>query len=870
MRLFFVFIFITTGSFILNAQRSFAFANGFIQNKGQILDQNNETNNSVLFLFAGKGLKIQLRKSGYSYELFYVKDVPAVKPGKKFFENPEDLEKTKIIDSRVDIDFVNMNAEVEVVAEEPKTETLNYITCGKEIYGVNLFKKVTYKNVYSNIDIEFTLTGNDLTPLKYNIILHPGADINQIKFLCKGANSIRLEGNNLKIGTPLGEVTEQIPSSYYSDLPQQYQPVNFKLEKNCISFSCQYDKTRTLVIDPSSNIIWGTYFGGSQIEFCSATGIDSQNNVYIMGHTISNSNIATLGVYQSTIGGNFDLYLTKFNSNGALLWSTYFGGSNYETGYAIFVEPAGNIYVSGNSGSTVNVASPGAHQTVYGGGIDDAILAKFDPTGQRLWSTYYGGNMHDIAMCIAVDGSGNVIIGGHTESANTGNCIATPGAFMTAFSFNVDSYVAKFNTNGVRQWGSYFGDTGYEEAWGAAADASNNVIITGWTSSIAGIATPTCHQPGNGGNNDAYIAKFDPTGANLIWATYYGGTGDEQGVAVEVNAGLIYITGNAGSANNIATPGTYQIASGSAEDVFITCLNLSGVRQWATYYGGNGTDYVSDILLDANKNIFICGETLSTNSISTVGAYQPNIGLINTYDAYFAKFSNNGLKLKLASYYGDAGADNGKGIALDNTGKLYIAGETTSTVNITTPASYMPNAGGGGDAFLAKFCLAPEPAITPTLTTICINQNFSLSATPGFSSYAWNIPVFTSTLSQTGPFAPGNYYYIVTVYDAFGCSGTSDSVKIIVNNCLVGINETTANSEPKIFPNPANETIFIENLDEGKNSSVEIFSSAGQLILITELKTLEKKIDIKNLNPGLYFLKLIGLESSFVKKFIKQ
>src|SRR6185436_18573541 len=127
---------------------------------------------------------------------------------------------------------------------------------------------------------------------------------------------------------------------------------------------------------------------------------------------------------------------------------------------------------------TSNVASAAAHQTLYGGGIDDAVLIKFDPAGQRLWSTYYGANMHDIGFCIATNTLGDIVIAGHTESSNIGNAIATPGAFMTAFSLGVDSYVAKFNTNGVRQWGTYFGDTGYEEAYGVAIDASDNVIIT--------------------------------------------------------------------------------------------------------------------------------------------------------------------------------------------------------------------------------------------------------------------------------------------------------------------------------------------------------------------------------------------------------
>ena len=877
MRLIYTLIFllpihIGVGFLSLNAQSLFPHVNSFIKNNGQILTQDNEANSNVLFLFVGKGLKIQLRKDGYSYEMFSFKDLPAFDPAKKFFEDPSKLTKTKIINSRVDIDFLKMNSNVEVISEGPQSEALNFICSGKEVYGVKQYKKVTYKNIYDNIDIEFTLTGNDLNPLKYNIILHPGAKIDQIKFLCQGAFSIKKTANEIKISTALGEITERIPFSYYTDEPNQNQQVDFGLFNNIISFTCLYNSRKTLVIDPSSNIIWGSYFGGPSIEYCSATGIDAQNNLYITGHTLSTSNIATLGAFQTTLNGNFDLYVAKFSSAGALQWGTYFGGTNYETGLGIFVEPTGNIFVCGNSGSTVNVASPGAHQTVYGGGIDDAILIKFNPAGQRLWSTYYGGNLHDIAFCLTLDNIGNVIIAGHTESINTGSAIATAGAYATAFSFYVDAFIAKFNTNGVRLFGTYYGDSGFEEAWGVATDASGNIIITGFTSSIAGISVPPCYQVNPGGGNEAFIAKFDPSCANIIWATYYGGTADEQGAAIKINSGNIYVTGNTGSSNAISTAGSYQTAPGSSEDVFVVCFNASGVRQWGTYYGGNGSDYVSDIIFDAQNNLLICGNTISTNSISTIGAYQPTIGLVNTYDAFFAKFYNNGTNLILASYYGSDGGDYGKGIAIDNTGKLYMAGETSSTNGLTTPGAYMQSPGGGNDGFLVKFCLAPQPVISPAgNATVCANVTYTLFAPNGYASYIWSNNTFSNSLILTPPLSPGNYYYTVSVNDSFGCSGMSDSTHVTIINCATGLIDALNKDGLKIFPVPAIDFIFIENLDlnTAKNFGIEIYSSIGQLILQNEIKNNDFSINIKDLNTGIYFLKLKGTENISVKKFIK-
>jgi len=859
------------GSFSQNAM---GLSSAFVQNKGQIINQDNERNNDVLFMYTGKGLKIQLRKTGYSYELFSSPNIPKIKPGKKTYDRPEELRDIKTFTSRVDIDFYKMGPSVEVITSGKKTEVLNYITCGKEISNVNLFEKITYKNIYKNIDVEFTLTGNDINPLKYNVILHPGADIDQIKFLCKGANSIEKSQNKIRIKTAIGEITEKIPFSFYTDQPSQNHEVNFKLEKNIISFAGTYDQSKTLVIDPSSNIIWGTYFGGSSLEYCAGTGVDSQNNSYLTGHTLSSSNIATNGVHQTTLSGNFDVFLAKFNPNGALIWGTYFGGNNYETAYCILVEPNGNVYVGGNSGSTSNVASAGAHQTVYGGGIDDAILIKFNTNGQRIWSTYYGADLHDITFGIALDGAGNVLICGHTESNNIANAIATPGAYNTALSFGVDAFLAKFTAAGVRLWGSYYGETGVEEAWGIAADASNNVIITGFTNSLANIATPTSHQPFCAGSVDAFVAKLDPTGSTLIWGTYYGGVADEQGAVVLINAaGNIFVGGNAGSGNGISTPGCYQAIPGSAEDVFLLCLNSNGVRQWGSYYGGDGSDYIYGIITDPQSNLLICGQTLSTNSISTASAYQPSIGLVNTYDAYFAKFKNTGDSLVLGSYYGSSGNDAGKGIALDNTGKLYVAGETNSPSGLTTPGTHMPNAGGSGDAFLGKFCLTPEPFIIPvSVPTLCINDTYTLTASVGYSTYFWSNG-FLGNPQVIGPLTTGTYYYKVTVNDVFGCSGTSaDSAKVVVSSCITGIKEITENPEVKIFPVPADNFIFIENpLQNGKeNYKVEIFSSTGQLISENELKGPENKVDVSSLPPGIYFLKYSSEQNILIKKFLKK
>ncbi len=862
------FLFITFKSF---SEKNYPLASAFIENKGQILNQNYEVNPDVLFLYCGKGIKVQLRTGGYSYEVFKADDLPAINSEKRSKATPEQFSKTTLSSHRVDMEFMNANRNVEILKEGQNTGVLNYFVCGKEVSNINSFNKVIYKNLYNNIDLEFVLSENGSSALKYNVILNYGANITDVKFLCKGASSIKQNPDgSLSISTNFGDINESIPFSYYANFPEQNVKVDYRLNNNLISFSGNYDNSKTLVIDPSTNRIWGTYFGGASTEYCTSTGVDASNNVYIAGYTLSNSNIATSGVYQSTLTGSFDAYVSKFNSNGVQQWGTYFGGPNFDIFYAMHVMPSGIVYAAGDTGSTVAIASGGAHQTVYGGGIDDAILVKFDASGQRLWSTYNGGSMHDISQAVTVDGKGNVIISGQTENT-TG--IATAGVYATVYSLNYDVFITKFNTNGVRQWGTYYGDTGIDEAYGLSSDATYDIYVTGMTTSVFNISSGSVFQSSSGGSMDAFVAKFDSAGVNLIWATYCGGLGDDKGTAVKTDliSGNIYLGGNTTSTNNISSSGAYQSTIGSADDGFLAAFNSSGGRLWGTYYGGNDVDYINGLILDAGKNILITGQTLSTNAMSSAGAYQTNLSAINFYDAFFAKFTNTGDR-KLGTYFGGPDNDYGNGIAIDNLNKIYIAGETISTFSISTTGSHMQTYAGNRDAFLAKFCVAPEPIVSLIgSAATCVNTNYTLTATGGFSSYLWNTGSSSNPLAVTGSSVAGNFYYTITVTDANGCDGTSDSLKVIVNLCT-GINESEENSSIKVFPVPASDIIMVKLNTKMVNSNVtiEIYSALGELVYKNEDQNQNNLIDVKNISSGIYFLRCKTTERIFEKKIVIQ
>jgi hypothetical protein len=395
---------------------------------------------------------------------------------------------------------------------------------------------------------------------------------------------------------------------------------------------------------------------------------------------------------------------------GVRQWGTYYGGTGGDSGLNSAIDANGNVYMAGTTSSNngTSIATVGSHQSVYGGGQDNAYLAKFNSAGVRQWSTYYGGPVREFGLNCALDNSGNVFVVGHSLSS-TLNIVATPGSHQPVFGGIWDAYLVKFNSNGVRQWGTYYGGPGLEHGNGVACDAAGNIYITGKTDALTStaIATPGSHQSTFGGVEDAFLAKFNTNGVRQ-WATYYGGTGTDVGRGVTVDAtGNVYLTGwtDNSVANVIATPGAHQNSFGGGSfDAFVVKFNSNGVRQWGTQYGGNGTDMAYDCDIDIFGNVYMAGKTSSSFSIATPGSHQASFGG-GPQDAFLVSFNSNGTR-NWGTYYGGNGDDESWGCAIHKSGHVYITGLTSSNTGtvMATPGSHQPIYGGGSfDAFIAQF-----------------------------------------------------------------------------------------------------------------------------------------------------------------------
>jgi hypothetical protein len=380
----------------------------------------------------------------------------------------------------------------------------------------------------------------------------------------------------------------------------------------------------------------------------------------------------------------------------------------------------------GSTSSTSGIATAGAHETT----VNDGFLVKFNSSGVRQWGTYFEGN----GNACTTDASGNVYIVGLTNSTSG---IATAGAHQTVMSGSGDAFLVKFNSSGVRQWGTYFGGpfnggSANETGISCATDASGNIYMVGKTPSNSGIATVGAHQTAGGTQFfDAFLVKFNSTGV-IQWGTYYDGLGDTQPNSCATDAsGNVYMAGQVFQEllpdSGISTPGAHQTTYGGGfTDAFLVKFDPNGVRQWGTYYGGSSVEEGTSCAIDPSGNVYMAGHTGSTTGIATAGAHQTVFGG-GGLDGFLVCFNSSGVR-QSGTYYGECFVSD---CATDASGNVYMAGITTSSSGIATAGAHQTANGNSGynDAFLVKFSgisVGINETINDKLFTIYPNPSQSI------------------------------------------------------------------------------------------------------------------------------------------------
>jgi len=364
-----------------------------------------------------------------------------------------------------------------------------------------------------------------------------------------------------------------------------------------------------------NNLIYCTYLGGRGDDRAFGIAVDISGNAYVTGWT-SSSAFPTASPLQSTLAGAKDAFVAKLNPAGnALVYSTYLGGANTDSGNAIAVDSAGNAYIAGGTYS-MNFPVLSAYQTSIKG-QQNAFITKLGPGGTLIYSTYLGGNGSDSAAGIAADASGNAYITGGTTSTNFPTAVplrATSGG-------NQDAFITKLAPSGKTLiYSTYLGGTGgaagsMEAGTGIAVDATGAAYVTGSTNSANFPVTAGVVQAAYlGGGSDAFVAKLNPAGNALVYSTYLGGSSVDYGGGIAVDfLGNAYVDGYTASSDFLSLRG-FQAGNAGSYDTFVAKLNPAGAAVvWSTYLGGTGSDAGYALAADALGNAYVAGLTQSND-----------------------------------------------------------------------------------------------------------------------------------------------------------------------------------------------------------------------------------------------------------------
>jgi PKD repeat protein len=468
----------------------------FIENKGQIIDQNGNARPDVKYVFCAPGFKAAFMEDGISYELYKNEAEVAEHPAGYQKGSLTDQSPTALQVNRIDVRFGNSKPTNIQVQGRSEAFLTYHIAPNLEpgINDVHGYKKLVYKNVWPNIDLEFSADASGF--LKYNIVVHPGGDLRYVEFRYGGADITHLP-NSLRLSTSQGVIQESIPHSF---LTEDGAPVvvQYNAEHNVVGFDANYDRSKTLVIDPV--LAWDSTVGSGvkAYKFCR----DSKGNLYFGGSSSTTTYIVTSGAYQSTVSGGTDAFLVKIKPDRKIVWGTLYGTSSNDEAQFVSCNDS-VVYIVGSTATTSGLATSGAYQTSSGGGKSDIYLAKFYSNGNLGWGTYFGDTLAEWLTGAGCDRQGNAYFVGAGEY------------WYSSMGSESRLMNAKFNSKGQKV-SSFENTSTCDEGWytGFNMDKDGNPLSS-WFVAICAYPATDIHATGSGGGY--YLHSSDALMTGGIW-----------------------------------------------------------------------------------------------------------------------------------------------------------------------------------------------------------------------------------------------------------------------------------------------------------------------------------------------------------------
>ena len=464
---------------------------------------------------------------------------------------------------------------------------------------------------------------------------------------------------------------------------------------------------------------WARTWGAGGGDLGLGVAADIAGNLHVVGQFSStvDFNPGDGTEYHYSHGGT-DVYVSKFDPSGSFLWARSWGGAAYDYGLGVAVDGSGNVSVTGKFSETVDFDPWGdTHDYHSAHGIEgypDAFLSSFDASGSYRWARTWGGGKGDWGKDVAVDGSGNTYVTGGFNVDST-PVDFDPGTATDYHESNggSDIYLSKFDSMGHFQWARTWGGSNiFEYGMGVASDASGHVYVTGvFKAEVDFDPGPGVDIHKSAGGADAFLSKFDSSG-DFQWACTWGGPSGEEGKGVDVDeAGNVYVTGSyGGTADFDPGPGIHSHTAGGSTDSFLSKFDSSGAFQHAVTWGGTGVDngFTSPwgVAVSGSGDACVAGWFTATTDFDPGDGFDVH-GEQGDGDAFLVKFASSGA-FEWARTWGEGyGQEEGRGIAVDSAGNVFVTGNYGYTVDFHPgPGTEFHTSNGLQDAYLVKF--APD------------------------------------------------------------------------------------------------------------------------------------------------------------------
>jgi hypothetical protein len=541
-----------------------------------------------------------------------------------------------------------------------------------------------------------------------------------------------------------------------------------------------------------TDLIWSTFIGGGNADIGYGVAYDESGNVYLVGQTNSNDFPATAGAYDTTWSGG-DAFVAKFNANGTVLvYATYLGGMSPDDGFGITMID-NRACVTGATWSNDFPTTSGAYDTTHNG-FQDAFVVQLNASGSALdFATFLGSTGFDIGYGITVDLSDNILV---TGTAGAADFPTTQEAADTSFA-NGEAFVARLNSSGsTLMYSTYLGGGEDDNGRDVVTDQSGNAYVTGYSNSLDFPTTSGAYDTTHNGDYDVFVVKLNVSGSTLLNSTYLGGSNSDYGYGIILDDTLqVHVAGETYSSDFPTTANAYDTLFANGE-AFVVKLNASNSDlRYSTYLGGDQSDLVNGIDLDASQQAFVTGETYSSNFPATVGSYDPTAN--GQDDAFVTGLTVQGDTLHYSTFLGGSDSDWGTDIVIDPYDNIYLTG-LTSSANFPTTAGVFDTVVNSNDGFAAKMNLAGGDAVPPEAIddlTITV-ENFTKG---GDVRLTWNEPFDNIAVAR----------YII--YRSHSATVAGDS--------LAGITDTTYLDAGAVGDVDTNWVYQVRSVDTSENRS---------------------------------------------------